>query len=604
MCRKLFSICLLLFLLLIFPFTYAVLAAPDQPDIVGGEEALPGAWPWQVALISSDVTNLYDGQYCGAVLVDDFWVVTAAHCVEDADTADFEVALGVHNLIKPEANYQRIAPKDIFIHPDYDPYSYDSDIALIRLQTPALITEGEGEGLPVQPLVLVAPDAGSLAGFLATVTGWGNQIAQPDPGGYDYPATLQQVEVPIVSNEECNTAYGDPDSQVITENMLCAGYIYKGGYDSCYGDSGGPLVIQMPESEEWQLAGLVSWGYGCAYPGSPGVYTRISEFTNWVTEFIERPDVTISKSAGALVVKPGGTLDYNLLVTNDGAQIDEQLTLSDEIPTGTTVVPGSISGDGVLEEGIITWNITGMAVDGAFSADFSVLVDEDFLDNEFYFFDDMEGDVDVWSVAHDPDFAYSDWSVTSMLAHSGSYSWFAPNLDYIGDQYLILSVPGVLPEDMLLRFEHYYEIEAGYDGGVIEISTNGGDNWIDLGPDIIENDYDLKLYNSNVYYNPLAGRYAFSGYQNFWIQTVVDLGKYAGEEIQIRFRLGTDDFFGLWGWFVDDVQIGSNTVISNQVEVHGVISNKTETAVVSFLPTDYAYLPNVGLWAEYPQPFE
>jgi uncharacterized repeat protein (TIGR01451 family) len=590
MSRKLVLTGLVLVAMLIVTLTVSVMAAPDQPDIVGGEEAVPGAWPWQAALIHSDATNLYDGQYCGGVLVDEFWVLTAAHCVKNYDTADFDVALGVHDLLDPEPNYQRISPSNIIINPDYNPDLNDSDIALIRLETPAVITEGEEGGLPVQPADLVAEDAGSLVGILSMVTGWGNRLGQPDPGGYDYPETLYQVELPIVSNEACSAAFENNYIYAeITDNMMCAGFIYKGGRDACYGDSGGPLVIQDPDSEEWQLAGLVIWGYGCGLPGLPGVYTRVSQFTSWVNEILETPDVTIEKSAGSEVVVPGGVIEYSLEVTNDGTQVIEALELSDEVPGGTAVVPGSISAGGVLDAGTIAWIIPPLAMNETFSAAFSVMVDEDFLDTADYFFDDMEGDLDAWSVAHDPAFGDDEWYLVDSWAFSGSYSWFALDPDYLSDQYLILKVPGVLPPDMSLSFQHYYDLEEGYDGGVIEISTDGGSTWSDLGPDIRENGYDLQLYGGT--FNPLVGRFAFSGTHYEWLRTRVDLGSYSGQEIQIRFRLGSDEIFGSWGWFVDDVLIGRYATITNQAAVKGVTSNTTETAVLSWLPTDYAYFP-------------
>jgi uncharacterized repeat protein (TIGR01451 family) len=590
MSRKLILTCLVLVAMLMVTLTVSVLAAPNQPDIVGGEEAAPGAWPWQVALIHADATNLYDGQYCGGVLVDEFWVLTAAHCIDNSDTADFDIALGVFNLLDPEPNYQRIPPNNIIINPDYNPETNDSDIALIRLETPAVITEGEAGGLPVQPATLIAPDVGSLVGILSTVTGWGNRLPQPDPGGYDYSETLYQVEVPIVSNEACSAAYENNYLYAqVTENMMCAGFIYKGGHDACQGDSGGPLVIQKPDSEEWQLAGLVSWGSGCGVPGLPGVYTRVSQFTNWVNGILETPNVTIKKSTDTSAVIPGGIIAYNLMVKNDGSQMVEALNLTDTVPGGTMVVPGSISADGELDAGTISWNIPVLAMNETFSADFSVMVDENYLDTANYFFDDMEGDQNVWSVAHDPDLGDDDWSLTDSWSFSPSHAWFALDPPYLSDQYLILSVPGILPPEMMLIFRHYYDIEEGYDGGVIEISTDGGTTWSDLGLDIVENGYDLQLYGGT--YNPLAGRFAFSGSPFEWLQTRVDLKKYSGEEIKIRFRLGSDEIYGNWGWFVDDVLIGRSPNITNQAWVKSVSSNITETAVLSWLPTHFLYAP-------------
>ena len=102
----------------------------------------------------------------------------------------------------------------------------------------------------------------------------------------------------------------------------------------------------------------------------------------------------------------------------------------------------------------------------------------------------------------------------------------------------------------LLSFDHYYNLEATYDGGVVEISTNGTD-WTDLGPLAIQNGYNGAI-NSG-FSSPIAGRSAFTGDSNGYLQTVIDLSSYSGQEIQIRFRLATDEVVGDVGWYVDDV---------------------------------------------------
>ena len=393
-----------------------------------------------------------------------------------------------------------------------------------------------------------------------------------------------------MSNEACNETFDDNYTFTqVTKNMMCAGFIYKGGRDSCFGDSGGPLVIQDQDTAAWQLAGLVSWGFGCANPGLPGVYTRVSQFSAWVTEIVGRPDVSIAKSVDALAVKPGGVLAYDLLVENFGLQPVENLVLVDAVPGGTTVVPGSISGGGVLEAGVIAWELPLLEPGETFAAAFSLAVDEDYLTTADYFSDNLENDLDAWSVAHDPDYAESDWWLSDFFAHSGLHAWFAPNLDFASDQYLILSVPGKLPPDMDLNFWHFYDLEAGFDGGVIEISTDGGETWKDLGPDIRENGYNYSLAIGTL--NPITGRDAFSGYSVDWVQTRVSLGRFAGQEVQIRFRMASDEIIGAWGWFVDDILIGRRSIITNRAEVQGVFSNITETAVLSWLPTDFAYVP-------------
>lgn len=590
MSRKSLLIGLVLVSILFFTDRVSTKAAPEEPQIVGGEEAIPGAWPWQAALVRSDSVNLYDGQFCGGVLVDELWVLTAAHCVSELEYDDIDVALGVHNLLKPEPNVQRIASHNFVVHPDYDSFTGDADIALIQLATPATLTPGEGGGLPVQPLSMVAQDVGTLEGVLSTVTGWGNRSAQPVPGEYDYPETLQQVDLPILSNVACNEAFTEnfliPG---VTENMMCAGFLYKGGRDSCYGDSGGPLMVQDPTSSNWKLAGLVSWGYGCAMPGLPGVYTRVSQFSSWVTEIMERPSVTIEKSVTTQTVTPGDVIGYSLSLHNYGTEPLSDLVISDPLPAGTSLVPNSISNGGIIENGVVLWNVPLLEPDASFSGDFAIEVDADYLTTTDLIFDDLEGNLDAWSVSHDPAFADIDWFVDYYWTYSGSASWFAYNLDQVSDQYLILNVPGSMPPAMELSFWHYYDTETGYDGGVIEISTDNGATWNDLDSLVLENGYPYQLLAGTL--NPLAGRPAFSGYSFDWIQTRVDLGPFAGQTVQIRFRFGTDEAIGYYGWLIDDILIERDSIISNQAFVGSVASNITETAVFSWLPTEFVYLP-------------
>ena len=590
MSRKSLLIGLALVAILFFTDRFSTKAAPEEPQIVGGEEAIPGAWPWQAALIHSDSVNLYDGQYCGGVLVDEWWVLTAAHCVSEVEFGDVDVVLGAHNLLKPEPNVQRISSRNFVVHPDYDPFNSDSDIVLIELATPATLTPGEGGGLPVQLATLVAADVGSLEGVLSTVTGWGNRSAQPIPGEFDFPETLHQVDLPILSSEACNEAFEENFlSAGVTENMMCAGFLYKGGRDSCYGDSGGPLMVQDSTSSNWKLAGLVSWGYGCAMPGLPGVYSRVSQFSSWVTEIVERPSVTIEKNATTQAVTPGDVIGYSLSLHNYGTELLGDLVISDPLPASTSLVPNSISNGGIFENGVVLWNVPLLEPDASFSGDFAVEVDAHYLTTAVLIFDDLEGNLDAWSFSHDPSFADIDWFVTDYWTYSGLTSWFAYNTDLPSDQYLILSVPGTMSPGMELSFWHYYDTETGYDGGVIEISTDNGATWSDLNPHILENGYPYQLVGGTS--NPLAGRPAFSGYSFDWIQTRVDLDPFAGQTVQIRFRFGTDDSVGYIGWHIDDILIGRDSTVNNQAYVDSVASNITETAVYSWLPTEFVYFP-------------
>jgi secreted trypsin-like serine protease len=252
------------------------------PQIIGGREAEPGAWPWQVALLTSAVEDGYYAQFCGGSLIAPNWVLTAAHCVSNPYTgvivspSTIDVAVGRHVLSSDEG--QRIATLQIVRHPDYDSGSTDSDVALLRLAEAAVYT------MTVAPITPLSPTLASLAApaVEAMVIGWGARNASG--GDYDYADALHQVSVPIIEQAVCRADY-DPVLGLgsITDNMICAG-LEEGERDSCFGDSGGPLMV--PDGEDgWLQAGIVSWGIGCAQPGYPGVYTRVTQFYDWVEEW-------------------------------------------------------------------------------------------------------------------------------------------------------------------------------------------------------------------------------------------------------------------------------------------------------------------------------
>lgn len=260
------ALAILIVLFLLLP---TVLAQEDvDPKVVGGQLASPGEWPWQVALIYAGGTP-YNDQYCGGSLIDAGWVLTAAHCVDGSSPSSIQVLAGIHNLASPEAGYQRLNVSAIYVHPQYAvATTHDNDAALLRLAAPAVLGATSG-GEMVATVPLVAANAGGLAGQSAAVTGWGHT-------GTTYATRLMEATIPVVTNTDCNDSNSYNGS--ITGNMICAGYA-AGGVDTCQGDSGGPLVVFGPS---WQLAGITSWGIGCAQPNLYGVYTRVSAVRGWI----------------------------------------------------------------------------------------------------------------------------------------------------------------------------------------------------------------------------------------------------------------------------------------------------------------------------------
>ncbi|XP_049915642.1 transmembrane protease serine 9-like [Epinephelus moara] len=238
---------------------------PLNNRIVGGEDAPAGSWPWQVSL------QRFGGHVCGGSLINREWVMSAAHCFSSSSTSGWQVSLGRQNLQGENPNEVSRTVATIILHPNYDSDTSNNDIALLRLSSPVTFTDY------IRPVCLAASDSVFNSGTDSWVTGWG---AVEEGVSLPFPETLQEVEVPVVGNRQCNCLNG---VGTITDNMICAGLL-AGGKDSCQGDSGGPMVNQ--QGSVWVQSGVVSFGFGCARPNLPGVYSRVSSYQSWINSHI------------------------------------------------------------------------------------------------------------------------------------------------------------------------------------------------------------------------------------------------------------------------------------------------------------------------------
>lgn len=237
-------------------------------EIVGGTAAALGAWPWQVKLSIVEGGSSY---LCGGSLLSDQWVVTAAHCIDNAGTTVSPSAVTVRaGSLSLDSGGQLVGVSRIIKHSSYVSSTKDNDIALLQLSSPVTLSSTVNV---VQPLLSVQEATLAATNDLGTVTGWGNTSS-----GGSTSSTLMQVQVPMLTSSDCArlSAYGS----YISNNMICAGYP-AGGKDSCQGDSGGPLVVPNDQGA-YVLAGIVSWGNGCALPNYPGVYTRVANYMAWL----------------------------------------------------------------------------------------------------------------------------------------------------------------------------------------------------------------------------------------------------------------------------------------------------------------------------------
>ncbi|XP_006817822.1 plasminogen-like [Saccoglossus kowalevskii] len=231
-------------------------------QVVNGTEAVPHSWPWQISLHNNK------GHSCGGSILNDRWIITAAHCVFGSvnQIYIFDIVAGEHNLTDPAPSRAEYAVDKIIIHENYDASTLDNDIALLRTRTQITMTDEISEVcLPAQDRPYEDMDE-------AWITGWGDSMGTSDE------RALQQARTQLLNTSKCN--HPESYNGEVTENMICAGY-FEGGIDTCQGDSGGPLVIEDPTTQKWILYGLTSWGYGCAEPKKPGVYTKVSKFVDW-----------------------------------------------------------------------------------------------------------------------------------------------------------------------------------------------------------------------------------------------------------------------------------------------------------------------------------
>uniref|UniRef100_T1ILI1 Peptidase S1 domain-containing protein n=1 Tax=Strigamia maritima TaxID=126957 RepID=T1ILI1_STRMM len=232
--------------------------------VVGGKAATKHSWRWIAGLF------LGDRLFCGGSLIDSYHVLTAAHCVKGMRPGALTVRLGDHDTSKTtDGPHVAVKVASIQIHSSYSSRKNQNDLALVRLASKVIYTD------TIVPVCLA--EQGDLTDYTnktVTVAGWGSL-------GWRQPTTpiLHDVDLSVWSNSKCAEGFNKHFHTTghIVDHMICAGDFKK---DSCTGDSGGPLMIQ--KGNQWIQLGIVSWGIQCGSTHLPGVYTRVSQFRNWI----------------------------------------------------------------------------------------------------------------------------------------------------------------------------------------------------------------------------------------------------------------------------------------------------------------------------------
>ena len=274
---------------------------------------------WKVLLV-------YKGKgFCGGVIFKPSWILTASHCLENSDSRFLKVVAGTntsaaarpprssddttqrfpfshqsltqltsfilpcclsgeHNIVVNESTEQLIQVAEIIMHENYTMDTANNDIALLRLATPIVYSQ---YAVPICLPTQLMAERELWSIDLHTVSGWGRRSENGPTSNL-----LRRTKVPRMRTQTCVEESGVQ----VTKNMFCAGYL-DGQTDSCKGDSGGPLVTQYKQTAF--LLGIVSWGKGCARPGNYGIYTRVSNYLEWIHDRTVAPVQPQNSSDGA-----------------------------------------------------------------------------------------------------------------------------------------------------------------------------------------------------------------------------------------------------------------------------------------------------------------
>ncbi|XP_072733157.1 coagulation factor IX [Ciconia boyciana] len=236
--------------------------------VVGGSDSMRGEVPWQVYLVNSHGVG-----FCGASIINEKWVVSAAHCLQPGDNVT--AVAGEYNTNEDDNTEQRRKVVKVLPHPTYNATinKHHNDIALLELDQPLSFNSY------VTPICIGSREFTNalLKHGMGTVSGWGSTLFRGRPA-----TVLQILKVPFVDRPTCLKS----TSTTILQNMFCAGFP-AGGSDTCGGDSGGPYTTEIEGT--WFLTGITSWGEECAKPGKYGIYTRVSKYLKWIKEITRLP---------------------------------------------------------------------------------------------------------------------------------------------------------------------------------------------------------------------------------------------------------------------------------------------------------------------------
>uniref|UniRef100_A0A8C9CYF3 t-plasminogen activator n=1 Tax=Panthera leo TaxID=9689 RepID=A0A8C9CYF3_PANLE len=253
-----------------------------QPQfrIKGGLYADITSHPWQAAIFVKNRRSPGERFLCGGILISSCWVLSAAHCLQERyPPHHLKVVLGRTYRVVPGEEEQKFEVEKYIIHKEFDDDTYDNDIALLKLQSDSLQCAQESD--TVRTVCLPEADLRLPDWTECELSGYGKHEASSP----FYSERLKEAHVRLYPAGRCTSQH--LFNRTVTNNMLCAGDTRSGGnqaniHDACQGDSGGPLVCM--KDNHMTLVGIISWGLGCGQKDVPGVYTKITNYLDWIQD--------------------------------------------------------------------------------------------------------------------------------------------------------------------------------------------------------------------------------------------------------------------------------------------------------------------------------
>ncbi|XP_071573383.1 lectizyme-like [Temnothorax nylanderi] len=247
----------------------APILPPFSPQIIGGQPAPEGAYPFIVSLQASS------RHFCAGSILNERWIITAGHCVQAVPSSNYlRVKAGKHDLLRNEPDEQTVQVSQAYVHESYKGAIGPYDIGLLKLASPLKLTKR------VQAIELAPPE--SEPSGEAWLAGWGS-ISYPNTYLMPKLPQLEHVRKEYIDRKVCHksvmrlTGYSP-----VHETNVCTGPLYD-GIAACNGDSGGPLISYIGQKPV--LTGIVSWGIiPCGTAGAPSVYTKVSKFNDWIAQ--------------------------------------------------------------------------------------------------------------------------------------------------------------------------------------------------------------------------------------------------------------------------------------------------------------------------------